>query len=296
MTQPDEFRILGRRPGNEESIRFEYQGVVFDQDCFHVVAGLNAVDTREYVEQTFRALKEAGQVCARMGAYKPRTSPYSFQGYGKQCLPYVFELAGQYGIRVISMEVTRDEHLDEIREALRQTGNATGVMLQIGTRNTQNFELLKAVGSQREFPILLKRGFGITLHESLLAAEYVAHEGNRNIVFCLRGMKTNFGDPHRNLIDFGHVPVVKRMTRMPVCIDPSHSVGIRATAPDGLLDIFHVAAQGVIAGANLVLTDVHPEPRRALVDAAQALTLEELPRFLEDCAIVREAYLKRIRP
>jgi 3-deoxy-7-phosphoheptulonate synthase len=180
-----------------------------------------------------RALKEAGQVCARMGAYKPRTSPYSFQGYGAKCLPYVFELAGKYGVRVISMEVTRAEHLDEIREALRSTGDATGVMLQIGTRNTQNFELLKTVGSQRDFPILLKRGFGITLHESLLAAEYVASEGNRDIVFCLRGMKTNFGDPHRNLVDFAHVPVVKRLTRMPVCVDPSHSVGLRASAPTG---------------------------------------------------------------
>ncbi len=294
MSKSEEFRILGRRPGNEEPIRFTYQGVTFDPDCFHVVAGLNAVDTREYVDQTFRALKEAGQVCARMGAYKPRTSPYSFQGYGKQCLPYVFELAGKHGIRVISMEVTRDEHLDEIRAALRETGGATGVMLQIGTRNTQNFELLKAVGSQRDFPILLKRGFGITLHESLLAAEYVASAGNRDIVFCLRGMKTNFGDPHRNLVDFAHVPVVKRLTRMPVCIDPSHSVGVRATAPDGLQDIFHAAAQGIVAGANLVLTDVHPEPRKALVDAGQALTLEELPRFLEDCMIAREAYVKRV--
>lgn len=291
----DEFRILGRRPGAEDSIRFEYRGVTFDQDSFHVVAGLNAVDTREYTERTFKALQDAGQVCARMGAYKPRTSPYSFQGYGKQCLPYVFELAGRYGVRVISMEVTRDEHLDEIREALRQTGEATGVMLQIGTRNTQNFELLKAVGSQRDFPILLKRGFGITLHESLLAAEYVASAGNRDIVFCLRGMKTNLGDPHRNLVDFAHVPVVKRMTRMPVCIDPSHSVGVRAAGPDGLQDIFHVAAQGIIAGANLVLTDIHPEPGKALVDAAQALTLEELPRFLEDCAIARDAYGKRRR-
>jgi 3-deoxy-7-phosphoheptulonate synthase len=89
------------------------------------------------------------------------------------------------------------------------------------------------------------------------------------------------------------VPVVKRLTRMPVCIDPSHSVGIRATAPDGLQDIFHVAAQGIVAGANLVLTDIHPEPRKALVDAGQALTLEELPAFLEDCAIAREAYEKR---
>ncbi|MEP7069336.1 MAG: 3-deoxy-7-phosphoheptulonate synthase [Usitatibacter sp.] len=295
MSKADEFRILGRHKPSDESIRFTYRGVTFDQDSFHVVAGLNAVDTREYTEQTFKALAAAGQSCARMGAYKPRTSPYSFQGYGKSCLPYVFELAGKHGIRVISMEVTRDEHLDEIRGALRETGDPTGVMLQIGTRNTQNFELLKTVGSQRDFPILLKRGFGITLHESLLAAEYVASAGNRDIVFCLRGMKTNFGDPHRNLVDFAHVPVVKRLTRMPVCIDPSHSVGIRAVAPDGLQDIFHVAAQGIIAGANLILTDVHPEPGKALVDAAQALTLGELAHFLDDCALVRETYEKRRR-
>ncbi len=293
MSNTDEFRILGRRPGNDEPICFEYKGVVFGQDTFHVVAGLNAVDTREYVEQTFAALRDAGQACARMGAYKPRTSPYSFQGYGKQCLPYVFELAGKYNIRVISMEVTHDEHVDEIRAALRETGEPAGVMLQIGTRNTQNFELLKTVGSQRDFPILLKRGFGITLHESLLAAEYVASEGNRDIVFCLRGMKTNFGDPHRNLVDFGHVPTVKRLTRMPVCVDPSHSVGLRDASPEGIPDIFHAAAQGVVAGANMVLADMHPEPRRALVDAGQAITLEQLPWFLEDMAIAREAYLVR---
>lgn len=293
MAAVDEFRILGRRPGNEDSIRLDYRGVVIDQDSFQVIAGLNAVDTREYVEATFRALREAGQVLARMGAYKPRTSPYSFQGYGRQCLPYVFELAGKYGIRFLSMEVTHDEHLEEIRAALRLAGDPTGVMLQIGTRNTQNFELLKTVGSQREFPILVKRGFGITLHESLLAAEYVAASGNRDVVFCLRGMKTNFGDPHRNLVDFGHVGTVKGLTRMPVCVDPSHSVGQRGGSPEGLPDIFHVAAQGVIAGANLLLVDMHPEPRKALVDAAQALTLAELPWFLEDMAIAREAYLRR---
>ncbi|HSN19189.1 MAG TPA: 3-deoxy-7-phosphoheptulonate synthase, partial [Usitatibacter sp.] len=116
----NEFRILGRREGSDESIRFSHRGVEFHQDCFHVVAGLNAVDTRDYTERTFKALQAAGQVCARMGAYKPRTSPYSFQGYGRKCLPYVFELAGKYGIRVVTMEVTRDEHLDEIRAALRE--------------------------------------------------------------------------------------------------------------------------------------------------------------------------------
>lgn len=230
-----------------------------------------------------------------MGAYKPRTSPYSFQGHGKACLPYVFELAGKYGIKVIAMEITREGHIDEISEALTEAGKPTGVMLQIGTRNTQNFELLKSVGRQREFPILLKRGFGITLEESLNAAEYLASEGNRNVIFCLRGMKTNYGDPHRNLVDFAQVPVVKRLTRMPVCIDPSHSVGSKQASPDNILDIMHATAQGVIAGANMVLVDFHPDPVKALVDGPQALTLEELPAFLEDISIAREAYEKRCR-
>ena len=240
-----------------------------------------------------RALREHGQACTRMGAYKPRTNPYAFQGHGKRCLPWVFELAGKFDIKVIAMEITHDSQLDEIREALRATGNPTGVMLQIGTRNTQNFELLKIVGRQREFPVLLKRGFGITLEESLNAAEYLASEGNHHIVFGLRGMKTNMGDPHRNFVDFAHVPVIKRLTRMPVCIDPSHSVGVRDRAPDGLLDIQHVTAQGVIAGANMILVDFHPAPQTALVDGPQALRLEELPHFLEDIALAREAYEKR---
>jgi 3-deoxy-7-phosphoheptulonate synthase len=166
-------------------------------------------------------------------------------------------------------------------------------MFQIGTRNTQNFELLKVIGRQSEHPALLKRGFGITLSESLNAAEYLASEGNADVIFCLRGMKTTFGDPHRNFVDFSHVPVVKRLTRMPVCVDPSHSVGSRQRAPDGLLEIFHTTAQGIIAGANMVLVDFHPAPNKALVDGPQALLLEELPHFIEDIRVTREAYEKR---
>jgi 3-deoxy-7-phosphoheptulonate synthase len=290
----EEYRILGRHKDDNRSTFFDYQGVRFSQDTLNIFAGLCAVDSPESVEKMMKALQENGQVCTRMGAYKPRTSPYSFQGHGKNCLPYVFELAGKYGIKVIAMEVTHESHLDEIQEALDKTGNPTGVMLQIGTRNTQNFELLKSVGRQQEFPVLLKRGFGITLDESLNAAEYLASEGNRKVVFGLRGMKTNIGDPHRNIVDFAHVSVVKRLTRMPVCIDPSHSVGSRSRGPEGILDVMHVTAQGVIAGANMILVDFHPEPTKALVDGPQALLLEELPQFLEDVQIAREAYQKRL--
>ena len=288
-----EYRVIGRHANDTRDSGFTYNGVRFDQDSLHVFAGLCAVDNPENVETMLRALKENEQICTRMGAYKPRTNPYSFQGHGANCLPWVFELAGKYGIRVIAMEVTHGSHVREIQQALEQTGHPTGVMLQIGTRNTQNFELLKEVGRQTELPVLLKRGFGITLDESLNAAEYLASEGNRNIVFCLRGMKTNMGDPHRNLVDFAHVPVVRDLTHLPACIDPSHSVGNRNIGPDGLLDVMHITAQGIIAGANMVLADFHPRPEQALVDGPQALRLDELPWFLEDIKIARSAYLAR---
>ena len=290
----EQYKVLGRHKDDRRPNSFTYNGVTFSQDTLNVFAGLCAVDSPGSVEAMMKALADNGQVCTRMGAYKPRTSAYSFQGHGKVCLPYVFELAGKYGIRVIAMEVTHESHVDEINAALDETGRPTGVMLQIGTRNTQNFELLKSVGRQNEFPVLLKRGFGITLDESLHAAEYLASEGNQKVVFGLRGMKTNIGDPHRNMVDFAHIPVVKRLTRMPVCIDPSHSVGGRFRGPDNILDIVHVTAQGVIAGANMVLIDFHPNPPEALVDGPQALRVDELPKFLEDVRMVREVLERRV--
>ncbi len=289
------YRAIGRHGGQAEAVGFVYNGVEIGQDTFHAMPGLCAVDSRANVEAMFQLLSEHGVVTTRAGAYKPRTSPYDFQGWGKDCLPYVFELAGKYGIRLIAMEVTHESHVEEIRSALRRSGNATGVMLQIGTRNAQNFELLKIVGQQQEMPVLFKRGMGITLEESLNACEYVASSGNHKIVFCLRGMKTNLGDPHRNFVDFAQVPVVKRLTRLPVVVDPSHSVGSRVAAPDGLLDVHHVAAQGVIAGANGVLVDFHPKPEEALCDGPQALLPHELAHFLKDMEITREAYLARVR-
>ena len=291
----EKFRSIGRHGSDLEAVGFEYNGIHIGQDTLHLFPGLCAVDTRENVDQMFGALAQQGIATARAGAYKPRTSPYDFQGLEADCLPWVFELAGKHGIRIVSMEVTHETHLEQIQNALRVSGDATGVMLQIGTRNAQNFELLKAVGQQTELPVLFKRGMGITLEESLNACEYVASGGNHRIVFCLRGMKTNLGDPHRNFVDFCHVPVVRRLTRLPVCIDPSHSVGRRSLAPDGILDIFHATAQGIIAGANMVLVDFHPHPEEALCDGPQALRMSELVPFIEDTGIVRGAYERRAK-
>tara|TARA_R110001592_G_scaffold6774_7_gene36778 strand:+ start:6625 stop:7746 length:1122 start_codon:yes stop_codon:yes gene_type:complete len=290
----EEYRILGRHKAVHRQTGFQYKGLSFDQDSLHIFAGLCAVDNPKHVEEMMIALKANGLSCTRMGAYKPRTNPYAFQGHGKTCLPWVFDLAGKHGIKVIAMEVTHESHMEEIDQALQAAGNPCGVIMQIGTRNTQNFELLKAIGKQNEYPALLKRGFGITLSESLNAAEYLASAGNSQVIFCLRGMKSEFGAPHRNMVDFAQVPTVKRLTRMPVCIDPSHSVGSRDIAPDGVLELCHATAQGVLAGANMVLVDFHPAPLKALVDGPQALTINELEPFLKDMEIARAAYLARV--
>jgi len=284
------YRIIGRHGVAAESVGFEYKGVRFDEKQVHLFAGLCAVDTIENVEAMSRALQAAGIHTTRMGVYKPRTSPYDFQGLGAACLPWVFEVAGKHGIRVIAMEVTDPRHIDEIASALAQAGQPTGVMLQVGTRNAQNFELLKRLGQQKEFPVLYKRGMGISLEESLNACEYIASEGNPRIVFCLRGVKTHLGDPHRNLVDFAHVPVVRRLTRLPVCVDPSHATGRLDLDPEGIPEIFHAIGQGIVGGASMVLVDFHPDPKSALCDGPQALTLEQLPILAEYTRRVREAY------
>lgn len=286
----EKYRLIGRHGQADTAIGFSYQGLRFDESEVHLFAGLCAVDTKEHVAQMLAALREHGIVTTRMGVYKPRTSPYDFQGLGAACLPWVLEMAGEYGMQVVAMEVCDRRHIDEILAALETAGQPTGVMLQIGTRNTQNFELLRAAGQQAQLPVLFKRGMGITLEESLNACEYVASEGQPNIVFCLRGVKSHLGDPHRNLVDFAHVPVVRAQTRLPVCIDPSHSVGRMRDAPDGLPEVFHATGQGIVTGASMVLVDFHPDPATALCDGPQALTLEQLPRLNRYIQEIRRAY------
>jgi 3-deoxy-7-phosphoheptulonate synthase len=288
------YRFIGRHDAGLDAVGFDYRGVHLSQETLTLFPGLCAVDTPAHVDQTFAALRAQGIVTARAGAYKPRTSPYDFQGLGRSCLPWLFESAGKHGIQIVTMEVTHESHIGEIRRALEESGEPTGVMLQIGTRNAQNFELLRAAGSQTEHPVLYKRGMGITLEESLNACEYIASGGNRRIIFGLRGVKSHLGDPHRNFVDFAHVSVVKRLTRLPVCVDPSHSVGRRGGGPEGLLDIFHVAAQGVITGANMILVDVHPRPEVALCDGPQALRLDEIADLVADMGICRRAYEERV--
>lgn len=287
------YPIISREQNDNNNYGFEYMGINFSQESFTIFAGLNAVDTKANVNTCFKKLNSLNLQCARMGAYKPRTNPYSFQGLGDGCLEYVFESARQYNIKVIAMEVTAKEHIEEITKTLDKLNQPCGVMLQIGTRNIQNFELLKAVGSQTRFPVLLKRGFGISLEESLCAAEYIAHSGNNKIIFCLRGMKSNFAYPHRNFVDFSMVPTIKRLTKLPVCIDPSHAVGSKEADQNNIFDLLHANASGIISGANMSLIDIHPTPNMSPVDNKQILTLEEFDLLFKDSTLSRDTYIER---
>lgn len=293
MNLASNYPLVSRQTNDQKGYGFKICDLEFSQSSFHIFAGLNAVDNRQNVEMIFKTLNRLGLSCARMGAFKPRTSPYSFQGLGEKCLSYVFELAAQYEIKIIAMEITHEKQLQRAFDILAKANNPTKILVQIGTRNAQNFELLKALGKQTVFPILYKRGYGITLEESIAACEYLAHSGNSNIIFCLRGMKSQFAYPHRNFADIAHIPVIKRLTKMPVCFDPSHAIGNLHADIDHISDLQHSVAQAVIAGVNMLLIDVHPNPRQALVDAQQAISLEVLEGMLSDIKICRNAYLQR---
>ena len=288
----EKYRILGRHDGQVEAVGFEYRGIRFAQDTFHVFPGLSRSTSRQR-RQDLRRHRRVRRQDRPHGRVQPRTSPYDFQGHGKACLPHVFDPPSATASR--SSPWRSRARATSTRSATRwERRQPDRRHAPIGTRNAQNFELLKAAGQQKDFPVLYKRGMGISLEEALNACEYIASEGNSDIVFCLRGVKTHLGAPHRNMIDFAHVPVVKRLTRLPVCVDPSHSAGRRSFAADGISDIHNATAEGVVLGANMVLVDFHPEPQKAMCDGPQALTLEELPAYLEDVRLVRETYLRRV--
>jgi 3-deoxy-7-phosphoheptulonate synthase len=279
------------KSGNEKG--FVYNSVIFNNDTLNIIAGLNAVDNSNNVEKVFALLNYHNIKCARMGVYKPRTNPYTFQGRGKLCLNNIFSLADKYDIKAIAMEVLSERHVDEILNCLTTGNYNTGVILQIGTRNAQNYELLKYVGSIGEHPVLYKRGFGISFAESVQACEYIAKSGNKKIIFCLRGLKSYHAAPHRNICDFAHIPVVKRELGLLTCADPSHAIGEYNLDTHNISDIAHVTAQAVIAGANCLLIDIHPTPSNSLVDHKQAIDFEQFNLLLSDISLCRKSYIQR---
>lgn len=225
-------------------------------DTLTIMAGPCAIENKDQLMETAFAVKKAGATFLRGGAYKPRTSPYSFQGLEIEGLKYMQEAREATGLRVIC-EVT-SEHA--IEAAVKYVD-----MLQIGARNMQNFELLKEAGKSG-LPVLLKRGLSATIDEWLNAAEYIMSEGNEQVVLCERGIRT-FETATRNTLDLSAVPVLRQKTHLPVIVDPSHATGVRAYVEP-------LAKAAVVCGADGLMIEVHPCPERALSDGPQSLTFD----------------------
>ncbi len=231
---------------------------------FHVMAGPCAIENHDMLLQTAEAVKKAGATFLRGGAYKPRTSPYSFQGLEEEGLRYMKEARETTGLNIVC-EVTS---LRALETAVKYVD-----MLQIGARNMQNFELLKEVGKSG-IPVLLKRGLSSTIDEWLNAAEYIISEGNPNIVLCERGIRT-YETATRNTLDLSAVPVIRAKSHLPVIVDPSHATGVRA-----YIEPLSKAAAAV--GADGLMVEVHPCPSCAMSDGPQSLTFEQFDTMMRD--------------
>ena len=243
----------------------DVRGVKFGGGALALVAGPCGVESREQLFVTARYVAEAGVKLLRAGAFKPRTSPYSFQGLGLEGLRLLDEARREFDLGIVT-EATEVETFDAVAE--------TADLVQIGARNMQNFALLKKAGRCAK-PVLLKRGPAATLEEWLYAAEYVLSEGNRNVILCERGIRT-WSDHARNTLDISVVPAAKALTHLPVVVDPSHATGRRDL-------VVPCARAGVAAGADGLLVETHCHPEKALSDGPQALLPSDFFGMVEQC-------------
>jgi len=242
---------------------------------FQVIAGPCSVETEEQMIAVAKAVKAAGATLLRGGAFKPRTSPYAFQGLGKEGLDLLLEAKRATGLPVVT-EIMSIEHLPLFNDV---------DVIQIGARNMQNYDLLKEVGAQTPKPVLLKRGMSATLQELLMSAEYVMASGNPNVILCERGIRT-FETATRNTIDLTVIPLLKRRSHLPVIIDPSHATGV---AP-----LVEPLAMGATAmGADGLIIEVHNNPSCALCDGAQSQTPEMFAETMRKVAALRPLAWKR---
>jgi 3-deoxy-7-phosphoheptulonate synthase len=235
---------------------------------FGLIAGPCSVEYREQTLETARAVAAAGATMLRGGAFKPRTSPYSFQGLGVEALEILREARDETGLPIVT-ELMDPRHVEEVVE--------TADVIQIGARNSQNFLLLSEVG-RAEKPVLLKRGLSTSVEELLMAAEYVAKEGNDEIILCERGIKT-FETATRYTLDLGAVAVLKHETHLPVIVDPSHAAGRR----DLVLPLARAAAA---VGADGIIVETHPQPENALSDGPQQIPTAEFAAFADEIASI----------
>jgi 3-deoxy-7-phosphoheptulonate synthase len=257
------FKLAGRS-FHPEPTRIQVGDITIGGNEPVVIAGPCSVESREQILETAKAVKKAGAHILRGGAFKPRSSPYSFQGLKEEGLKLLAEAREVTGLPVIS-EVMDPENLDLVAEYVD--------ILQLGARNMQNFHLLKKVGRTNK-PVMLKRGLSATMEEWLMSAEYILSEGNSNVILCERGIRT-FETYTRNTLDLSAVPVIKHLSHLPIIVDPSHGTGKwRYVTP--------MARAGLAAGADGLMVEVHPNPEAAWSDGPQSLTLENFSSMMED--------------
>jgi 3-deoxy-7-phosphoheptulonate synthase len=239
-----------------------------------IMAGPCSVETEEQITDIAREMSVKGVKILRGGVFKPRSSPYAFQGMGETGAKWIHAAADQYNMAVVS-EVMEISDIDVLYDYVD--------IFQIGARNMQNFKLLKAIG-KTDKPVFLKRGISATLNEFLMSAEYILSEGNEQVILCERGIRT-FVEFSRNTFDLNVVPMIKNVSHLPIVIDPSHATGRTDL-------IIPVALGGLAAGADGVMVEVHPKPYEAFSDGNQSLTYDQMNDFLNAWGIVRESVLK----
>jgi len=268
---------LASRDFQDETSTVEVGKLRFGTEKIVVIAGPCSVEGREQLLEAAHAAKKHGASVLRGGAFKPRTSPYEFQGLGEAGLKLLAEARDETGLSIVT-EVLEPEKVGLVAKY--------SDMLQIGARNVQNFALLRAAGKSR-MPVLLKRGMMTTIDEWLQAAEYILLEGNQNVVLCERGIRT-FEKATRNTLDLAAVPVLRNATHLPVVVDPSHATGSREL-------IAPMAKAAVAAGADGLMIEIHPSPETALSDSQQQLNLKEFATLMEELEPVAKAVGRSIR-
>ena len=275
VTKP--YKQVSREWKNESTTVTIGQGVTFGKDLV-VIAGPCSVESEQQILTAARAVRAAGASALRGGAYKPRSSPYAFQGLGVEGLRLLAIARRETGLPIVT-EAMDDDGAQRVAEVAD--------MIQIGARNMQNYSLLRTVGKLGK-PVLLKRGMSATISDLLLSAEYILAEGNPHVVLCERGVR-GFDSATRNLLDLTAVPLIKGMSHLPVVADPSHGTGVRSlVAP--------MARAAVAAGADGVIIEVHPTPERALSDGAQSLYPEQFAALMAELRRVAEALGRSVTP
>jgi 3-deoxy-7-phosphoheptulonate synthase len=276
VTQP--YKQVSREWRPENTIVTIGNGVEVGGREVVIMAGPCSVESEEQIVLAARQVKAAGASCLRGGAFKPRSSPYSFQGLGEIGLQYLATARKETGLAIVT------EAMDEAgAELVAEYGDC----IQIGARNMQNYSLLKFVGTLGK-PVLLKRGLAATINDLLLSAEYVLASGNKDVILCERGVRT-FDPATRNMFDLTAIPIVQQLSHLPIVADPSHGTGIRDK-------VLPMARAAVAAGANGILVEVHPNPERALSDGAQSLYPEQFAQLVGELRAISAAIGRTIAP